>query len=136
MRYVATKICRASDIGINGNLFGGTMLSWLDEAGAAFTAFLCRSPNLVTLKMDEVRFQLPVKINHHVRIYARLFKMGTSSMTIDVEARSYDFDEDMESLVCSTRMVYVKIDQEGKSSAIDQHLRENMRDFSMECPMR
>ena len=36
MHYVATKICRASEIGYNGNLFGGAMLSWLDEAGAAF----------------------------------------------------------------------------------------------------
>jgi Acyl-CoA hydrolase len=61
MHYVATKICRASEIGLNGNLFGGTLLSWLDEAGAAFAGYLCRAPNMVTLKMEEVLFRRPVQ---------------------------------------------------------------------------
>ncbi len=70
--------------GYNGT--GGAMLSWLDEAGAAFAGYLCRTPNMVTLKMDEARFRRPVKISHHVRIYARIHHLGTSSLTINVEA--------------------------------------------------
>lgn len=119
MHYVATKICRASEIGYNGNLFGGTMLSWLDEAGAAFAGYLCRTPNMVTLKMDEVLFTSPVKISHHVRIYARINRIGTTSLTIDIEARRFDFDRDTEEIVCSTRIVYVKIDQAGKATPLD-----------------
>lgn len=119
MHYVAAKICRAGEIGYNGNLFGGIMLSWLDEAGAAFAGYHCRTPNMVTLKMDEVLFKRPVKISHHVRIYARVHKVGTTSLTIDVEARRYDFDKDMEESVCSTRIVYVKIDADGNPAPID-----------------
>jgi len=126
MHYVATKICRASEIGLNGNLFGGTMLSWLDEAGAAFAGYLCRAPNMVTLKMEEVLFRRPVKISHHVRIYARVYKLGTTSITIDVEARRFDFEKELEETVCSTRMVYVKIDGEGNAVPIEERLRENM----------
>ncbi|MDY0390958.1 acyl-CoA thioesterase [Desulfobulbus oligotrophicus] len=126
MHYVATKICRASEIGYNGNLFGGAMLSWLDEAGAAFAGYLCRTPNMVTLKMDEVRFKRPVKISHHVRIYARVYQVGTTSLTIDVEARRFDFTKDLEEIVCSTRIVYVKIDDQGQAAAIDPHLRATM----------
>ncbi len=126
MHYVATKICRTSEIGLNGNLFGGTMLSWLDEAGAAFAGFLCRTPNLVTLKMEEVLFRRPVKISHHVRIYARVVRMGTSSLTIEVEARRFDFEKELEELVCSTRMVYVKIDAEGHPLPIEDRLRAAM----------
>ncbi len=126
MHYVTTKICRASEIGINGNLFGGTMLSWMDEAGAAFAGYLCRSASLVTLKMEEVLFRRPVKISHHVRIYAKVHEVGTSSLTLDVEARRFDFERQIEEIVCSTRMVYVKIDEQGKSVAIDEKLRENM----------
>ncbi len=131
MHYVATKICRASEIGLNGNLFGGTMLSWLDEAGAAFAGYLCRAPNMVTLKMDEVLFRRPVKISHHVRIYARVVKIGTTSLTINVEARRFDFNKDLEELVCSTRMVYVKIDAEGNASPIDERLRATMAGDSL-----
>jgi acyl-CoA thioesterase YciA len=126
MHYVAAKICRASEIGLNGNLFGGTLLSWLDEAGAAFAGYLCRTPNMVTLKMDEVLFKRPVKISHHVRIYARVIRVGTSSLTIEVEARRFDFAEELEELVCSTRMVYVKIDAQGNATAIEERLRNAM----------
>lgn len=126
MHYVATKICRASEIGYNGNLFGGSMLSWLDEAGAAFAGYLCRTPNMVTLKMDEVQFRRPVKISHHVRIYAKVHKVGTSSLTIKVEARRFDFTRQVEELVCSTEIVYVKIDDQGKASPIDDALRTNI----------
>ena len=126
MHYVATKICRTSEIGLNGNLFGGTMLSWLDEAGAAFVGYLCRAPAMVTLKMEEVLFRRPVKISHHVRIYARVHKVGKSSVTIDVEARRFDFEKELEEIVCSTRMVYVKIDSEGNASSIDEGLRASM----------
>lgn len=131
MHYVATKICRASEIGYNGNLFGGAMLSWLDEAGAAFAGYLCRTPNMVTLKMDEVRFRRPVKISHHVRIYARIHQIGTSSLTIDVEARRFDFEKQLEEIVCSTRIVYVKIDEAGKATPIDPQLRATMETASL-----
>nr|WP_321465821.1 hotdog domain-containing protein [uncultured Desulfobulbus sp.] len=126
MHYVATKICRTSEIGLNGNLFGGTMLSWLDEAGAAFAGYLCRAPAMVTLKMEEVLFRRPVKISHHVRIYARVYKVGRTSITLDVEARRFDFEKELEETVCSTRMVYVKIDGEGNAVPIDERLRDNM----------
>ncbi|MCL2789513.1 MAG: hypothetical protein FWD79_02600 [Desulfobulbus sp.] len=123
MHYVTTKICRASEIGINGNLFGGTMLSWLDETGAAFVGYLCRSPALVTLKMEEVLFRRPVKISHHVRIYACARHVGTSSLAVDVEARRFDFEQDLEELVFSTRIIYVKIDGAGNPTPIDGRLR-------------
>ncbi|MCL1980306.1 MAG: acyl-CoA thioesterase [Proteobacteria bacterium] len=123
MHYVATKICRASEIGINGNLFGGTMLSWLDEAGAAFAGYLCHTQSMVTLKMEEVLFKRPVKISHHVRIYARVHRVGTTSLTIDIEARLLDFGQGAEEVACSTRMVFVKIDDQGQPIPIDERLR-------------
>jgi acyl-CoA thioesterase YciA len=131
MHYVATKICRASEIGYNGNLFGGAMLSWLDESGAAFAGYLCRTPNMVTLKMDEVQFRRPVKISHHVRIYAKVLKVGQSSLTINVEARRFDFVKELEEIVCSTQIVYVKIDEQGAAVPIDEHLRATMADASL-----
>ena len=131
MHYVATKICQASEIGINGNLFGGTMLSWLDEAGAAFAGYRCRTPNMVTLKMDEVLFKRPVRISHHIRLYAKVQHIGTSSLAIVVEARRFDFEKELEELVCSTKIVYVKIDGEGKAIPIDDRLRATIGQESL-----
>ncbi|MCL2458735.1 MAG: hypothetical protein FWF31_07815 [Desulfobulbus sp.] len=133
MHYVAAKICRASEIGINGNLFAGTMLSWLDEAWTAFVGYLCRSQSLITLKMEEVLFRRPVKISHHVRIYASVRRVGTTSLTIDVEARRFDFGQDTEELVCSTGSS-LSISTTRQPNPIDSRLRvsidQSLADFA------
>ena len=60
MNLISTHICKASNLGVAGNLFGGTMLGWLDEAGAAFAAQYCDTPRMVTVKMSETHFKKPV----------------------------------------------------------------------------
>jgi acyl-CoA thioesterase YciA len=118
MQLITTHICKTSDIGICNNLFGGTMLAWLDEAGAAFASSYCKTKNMVTLKISEVLFLSPVKVNTQVRLYGSVNKLGNTSITIDIEARNVDVRENTESLVCSTTMVFVKIDEEGKATKI------------------
>ena len=50
MKLITINICKTSDIGINNNLFGGTMLSWLDEAGAIMdTNVRNRASDLLTV---------------------------------------------------------------------------------------
>ena len=67
MRLISTKICKTSDIGVNNYLFGGRMLSWLDESGATMAAEEACSQNVVTLKMDQVLFKKPLSINPEIR---------------------------------------------------------------------
>ncbi len=126
MQFISTKICKTSDIGINNNLFGGTMISWLDEAGGTFASSLCCTPNMITLKIDEVLFKKPVKVNEHIRIYGRVDKIGHTSITVSLEARRFDFETKEEDLVCSTRAIYVKIDAYGNSSPIDPEIRSRI----------
>lgn len=37
MELITTKICMTGDLGVSGNLFGGVMMSILDEAAAAYS---------------------------------------------------------------------------------------------------
>ncbi len=124
MELISTKICKTSDIGINNNLFGGTMLSWLDEAGGTMAAATCCTPNMITLKMDEVLFKKPVKVNEHIRIYGRVERMGRTSISMYLEARRFDFMDHREDLVVSTRAVFVKIDHTGEPVPIDENIRQ------------
>jgi len=41
MELVTTKICMTLDIGVNNSLFGGNMMSLLDEAAAAYACQIC-----------------------------------------------------------------------------------------------
>ena len=126
MQLISTQICKTSDIGVNNNLFGGRMLSWMDEAGATFASYKACSPNMITLKMDEVIFERPVKVNDHIRIYGKVDKIGKSSLSLYLEARRFNFDSRVEELVCSTKILFVNIDEQGRSKPINEAVREKI----------
>jgi len=124
MELISTKICKTSDIGINNNLFGGTMLSWLDEAGGTMASSVCCTPQVITLKIDEVLFKKPVKVNEHIRIYGQVDRVGRTSIALYLEARRFDFQRHDEETVCSTKVIYVRIDPDGVPVEIDREIRE------------
>lgn len=120
MELISTKICKTSDIGVNENLFGGVMLQWIDEAGGIMACQLCCTPNMITLKMDEVVFKSPVKVKDHIRIYGSIKKVGRTSLQLSIEARRFGFCTHAEDVVCSTHMTFVKIDENGKAAPIEK----------------
>lgn len=124
MDLISSQICKTGDIGIYNNLFGGKMLAWLDEAGGTFAASVCCTPYMITLKMDEVVFKKPVKVNDHIRIYGEVTKMGNSSLVIRLEARRFNFSAHTEQLVCSTTMTFVRIDEYGQAIPIAADIRK------------
>ena len=66
----------SSDIGVHGNLFGGTMMSWIDEAGAAYASQICDTPKMVTVKINELIFKKPIKIGNLIKIYGSVKEFG------------------------------------------------------------
>lgn len=119
MRLISTNICKTSDIGVNDNLFGGRMLSWLDEAGGIMASSVCKSSNVITLKMDEVLFLRPVKVKEQIRVYGKVDRIGNTSISLFIEARRHCVEENSESLVCSTKMLFVNIDENGRPKKIE-----------------
>ncbi len=113
----------ARDIGIHGNLFGGVMMSWIDESAAAFATEYCFTPNMVTLKVGEMIFAKPVKAGNHVRIYGDVHRVGRSSITLRIEVRRYSLYSAEETLVCSTNITFVRIDDDGSPTAIADAVR-------------
>ena len=118
MKLISTKLCKTGDIGVNDNLFGGILLSWLDEAGGIFASNVACSTNMLTLKMDEVLFKLPVKVKEQIRIYGKVDRLGKTSVSIYLEARRANLKDQSEEVVCSTEMVFVRVNSEGKPVAI------------------
>tara|TARA_B100000131_G_scaffold101752_3_gene98802 strand:- start:1184 stop:1615 length:432 start_codon:yes stop_codon:yes gene_type:complete len=114
MELISTHICKGQNIGVHGNLFGGVMLSWLDEAGAAFTAQVSGSPRMVTKSISEVEFQKPVRPGQIIKIYGDVLAIGVSSLTIKLEARRHSVYNGSQRKVCSIDMVFVRIDGDGE----------------------
>ena len=133
MQHITTKICKTSDIGVNDNLFGGVMLQWLDEAGGVFASSLCCTPNMITLKMDEVVFKKPVKVKQHIKIYGEAVNVGKTSLQLKLEARRFDFTIKEEELVCTTKILFVKIDDDGNASPINPISRKRIIEEQRGC---
>ena len=114
MQLISTHICKGQNIGVHGNLFGGVMLSWLDEAGAAFTAQVCGSPRMVTKCISEVVFNKPVRPGQIIKIYGDVIKIGTTSITTQLEARRHSVVNGSQRSVCSVEMTFVRIDGDGE----------------------
>jgi acyl-CoA thioesterase YciA len=113
----------ASDLGVHGNLFGGTMMSFLDESAAAYACQLCDSPRMVTKKIEEVVFQSPVKVGNILKIYGSVDKIGNTSITLNLEARKHNVYTGQQKLVCSTKVVFVRIDDEGSPVPISERVK-------------
>ena len=124
MELISQRLCMEKDLGIHGNLFGGIMLSWLDEAAATMAYEVCRSPNMVTLKIDEVLFRKPVKIGVHLKIYGEVIRIGNSSITLKVVAKKHNVYSGEETTVCSTNFTFVKIDEQGGVIPISDSIKK------------
>jgi len=124
MELITTKIVLARDIGVHGNLFGGTMLAWLDEAGAAFACQVADSSRLVTKHISEVNFKRPVKTGRIVKIYGKVEHVGNTSVSISLEARRHNPFSGTQKTVCTTKMVFVQIDEEGESLQLSKKVKD------------
>lgn len=120
MELITREICLRKDLGIHGNLFGGVMMSWLDKAGAIYSTQLCQSSRMVTGVIEEIKFIRNVKENTQVGIYGSVASLGNSSIVINIEARKYNVYTKEEENVCTTRMVFIRIDDDGKKRPLGE----------------
>ncbi len=123
MELISTHFCKSANVGYHGNLFGGTMLAWLDEAGAAFAAQACDTPRMVTKKITEVVFEKPVRPGQIIKIYGEVASVGTCSITIRLEARRHSVYNGSQRTVLTTAMTFVRIDGDGESIPISDKVR-------------
>jgi acyl-CoA thioesterase YciA len=72
------------DTNAHGTIFGGVILSYIDQA-AAVEAKRHGGSFIVTVAMREVVFHAPVNVGDLVSFYTRLVRIGRTSITVAVE---------------------------------------------------
>src|SRR5215469_15133648 len=77
-------IMMPKDTNAHGTIFGGVILSYIDQA-AAVEARRHGATYIVTVAMREVVFHAPVYVGDLVSFYTRLVRIGTTSITVAVE---------------------------------------------------
>lgn len=124
MKLINKKICMGKDIGIHGNVFGGLLMAWIDEAAAAFATEYCCTPNMVTLRVGELLFKKPLKVGNHLRIYGDVAHLGNTSIILNIEARKYNVYSAEELVVCTTSITFVRIDEDGTPTPIGDSVKK------------
>jgi acyl-CoA thioesterase YciA len=132
MELISTHICKTSNVGFHGNLFGGTMLGWLDEAGAVFACETCDTPRMVTKSISEVVFEKPVRPGQIIKIYGEVVRTGNTSITIRLEARRHSVYNGSQRKVLSTDMTFVRIDGDGEAIPIGEKVKVKFSNLNAE----
>lgn len=129
LEHISTHICKGQNIGVHGNLFGGIMLSWLDESGGAYAGQCCDTPRMVTLKLSETVFKRPVRPGHLIKIYGKVVDVGNTTMTIKLEARRHSVYNGTQRAVCETEITYVRVDGDGDAIPLSEKVKQKYKDI-------
>ena len=117
---VIQTIAMPKDTNPNGDIFGGWLMSQMD-LGSGILAAKTAKCRVVTVAMEGMSFLQPVRVGDTVACYARVERIGRSSMTIPVEAWVHR-DRTGEPLrVTRTVFTYVAVDSEGKPIPVKPH---------------
>ena len=112
--YLAIQVVMMPrDTNPQGTIFGGVILSYIDQAGAiGARREVVRAggapPMLVTVAMNRVEFHHPVLVGDVVRFLTRLVRLGRTSITVHV---SVEVERSAQAVqVTEAEVVYVGID--------------------------
>ena len=98
----------------------------MDAAGAGFASEVCDTPRMVTKAIDECIFNKPAKEGQLLKIYGEVVSIGKTSLTLKLEARSHSVYDGHQTLILSTNMVFVRIDEQGDSIPISQRVKNKL----------
>ncbi|WP_339834543.1 hotdog domain-containing protein [uncultured Flavobacterium sp.] len=88
MKFHTRKWVKPEDLNANGSLFGGKLLSWIDEEAALYTIIQFENNKVVTKYMSEINFMSSAKQGDIVEIGMEVVKFGKSSIVLKCEVRN------------------------------------------------
>ena len=110
------RLVLPGDLNQYGSLFGGRLLSWVDEA--AWIAASAEFPHcqFVTIAMDKVEFRHGVGDGTILRIACEMTRLGKTSVTYQV--RVFDAKNAPTVPVFQTNVTFVSVNDYGEKRAI------------------
>ena len=118
---VIQLLAMPADTNMNGDIFGGWLVSHMDM-GAAIAARRHARSRVVTVAIDKLAFIKPVYVGETVCCYTNLIKIGKTSIQINVEVWTRAYDEDSWKKVAAGKFTFVAIDNLGKPDPVNRSL--------------
>ena len=107
------------DLSVAGRLFGGKLLSWIDEAMAMLAMDAMNTQRIVTKTVSEVNFQAPALLGDVLEIWGKEIKRGTTSYTMhgQVIVRRESEEGKLVVPICDCTIVFVALNEKGKPTS-------------------
>jgi len=107
-----------ADTNASGDIFGGWLMSQVDIAGSIVARRRAQG-RTVTIAVDSFQFRKPVFVGDVVSCYARITRVGKTSLTIKVKAYAERQGKSHHShLVTEADLTYVAVDEQRKPRQI------------------
>ncbi len=103
-----------SDSNANGDIFGGWVMAQVDLAGAVLPVRIAKG-RIATVAVNEFVFKQPVSVGDLLSFYARVTRVGRTSVTVHVEVWAERNPTDWKVVkVTEANLTYVAIDGDGR----------------------
>ncbi|MDY0743884.1 acyl-CoA thioesterase [Paucibacter sp. R3-3] len=103
-----------ADANGNGDIFGGWIMAQVDLAGSVLPLRISRG-RVATVAVNEFIFKQPVSVGDLLSFYARVVRIGRTSITVHVEVEAERNPADPQLVkVTQANLTYVAIDRDGK----------------------
>jgi acyl-CoA thioesterase YciA len=107
-----------ADANGNGDIFGGWIMAQVDLAGAVLPARIAKG-RIATVAVNQFVFKQPVSIGDLLSFYAKVERIGRTSVTVNVEVYAERNPADLHVVkVTEANLTYVAIDRDGKPRPI------------------
>jgi acyl-CoA thioesterase YciA len=107
-----------ADANGNGDIFGGWIMAQVDVAGAVLPARIAKG-RIATVAVNQFIFKQPVSVSDLLSFYAKVERIGRTSVTVNVEVYAERNPADLHVVkVTEANLTYVAIDLQGKPRPI------------------
>ena len=108
-----------ADVNANGDIFGGWVMAQVDIAGSVLPARVVRG-RMATVAVNEFIFKQPVRVGDILSFFARIVRVGRTSITVKVEVYAERYRSQGEyTKVTEAQLTYVAIDDQGKPRPVE-----------------
>jgi acyl-CoA thioesterase YciA len=107
-----------ADVNGNGDIFGGWVMAQVDVAGAVLPYRIAKG-RIATVAVNQFIFKQPVSLGDLLSFYAKVERVGTTSVTVHVEVYAERNPANLHVVkVTEASLTYVAIDKDGKPRPI------------------
>ncbi len=122
-RVTLSQFMQPEHANLMGNVHGGWLMKWIDEAGGLCAIRHARRPT-VTVTVDSLRFLSPVHVGDLVTMTAQLTYVGRTSMEVDVHVEAEDILTGQRTHTNDAYVVYVALDEDHKPIEVPRLILE------------